>query len=98
MYVYYRATSLKEAKALSEGYQLASDKGVTYWTDGIQPARLYQGASRVIVRLTTSKPVPECYMSVAQQYNVVRNHREWCVPKNYFNKFLAAYAEKVEVL
>ena len=101
MYAYYRATSKAEADSLINNFSLNKEAGVTYWTDGLAPARLYQGASRVIVKVLTDKPIPECYQKVALQADAgvnVWNHNEWCVPKSTFNKFIAKFAESIEIV
>ena len=101
MYVYYRATGLAEAKRLDLHDELPSEAGVTYWTDGIEPSRLYKGEGRVIVKITTSKPIPEHYKGIAEGVDSKGNlnsHREWVVPKKEFNGFLLCSLEDVTIV
>ena len=101
MYVYYRATSQLEANWLNNFDELPSEAGVTYWTDGLGPARWYQGEGRKVVKIFTSKPIPQYYFGIAEgcdEKGNTNNHREWCVPKADFNVWLCANLEDVQIL
>ena len=101
MYVYYRATDMLEANYLDNFDQLPYEAGVTYWTDGLNPARWYQGEGRVIVKITLSKPIPQQYFGIAEgvdEKGNMNNHREWCVPKAEFNEKVLAHLEDVQIV
>ena len=101
MYVYYRATDTLEATYLDNNDQLPYDYGVTYWTDGLEPAELYKGEGRVIVKITLSRPIPSVFFGIAEgvdENGNMNNHREWIVPKAEFNESVLAHLEEVEVI
>ena len=56
---------------------------------------------RVIVKIFTSKPIPQQYFGIAEGVNDkgdMNDHREWRVPKAEFNKFLAQNLEDVQII
>jgi hypothetical protein len=97
-YTYYRATEKSEATAIVDTDQLLSERGVSYWTDGIEPARGYKLDGRVIVRIVLDRPLPEGYKGVALGEEVKDNHVEWVVPKTVMNEQLCNLIEQAEIV
>jgi len=98
MYTYYRATERSEANAIVNTDQLLSERGVSYWTDGVEPARGYKLDGRVIVKIVLDRPLPEGYEGVALQEEVKDNHIEWVVPKAEMNLCLCNLIEEATIV
>ena len=101
MYVYYRATDTLEYNSLFNLDQLPSEHGVTYWTDGLSPARWYQGVGRKIVRITLDRELPKHFFGIAEGVDDrgnINNHREWVMPKGEFNEFIGKHLHDVELI
>lgn len=98
VYTYYRATDRLEAQAIVDTDQLLSDRGVSYWTDGIGPARGYKLDGRVIVKIVLDRPLPEGYRGVALGEEIKDNHIEWVVPKAEMNLCLCNLIEEATIV
>jgi len=98
MFTYYRATERNEANAICNTDQLLSERGVSYWTDGIEPARGYKLDGRVIVKIVLDRPLPEGYKGVALGEEVKDNHIEWVVPKAEMNLCLCNLIEEAIIV
>jgi hypothetical protein len=98
MYTYYRATERSEANAIVTTDQLLSERGVSYWTDGLEPALGYKLDGRVIVKIVLDRPLPEGYKGVALGEEVENNHVEWVVPKAEMNLCLCNLIEEATIV
>lgn len=98
MYTYYRATSKLEANAIVTTDQLLSEHGVSYWTDGIEPAQGYKLDGRVIVKVKLDRPLPEGCRGVAFSQGDENNHIEWVVPKSEMNLCLCNSVEVATIV
>ena len=97
MNVYYRATDMVEFKLIDNNAEVKGTRGVTYWTDGVEAARLYQAEGRVIVKITVENDIPAVYKGVAHQADAP-NHNEWVVPHAEFEAWLGRNLVDVELV
>jgi hypothetical protein len=81
MYKFFRGTTLKEAKALEEGYQQSD---LTFWTDSLEKAKMYSKGAVLEVVLDELPPHFNLRKAIAKGNEVHGNIHEWRISRHYF--------------